>query len=308
MKDPHNRQPMNILLAVDGSEQSYEATKLLKDLPCFPECHLTAMIVIVPRLTSFNYQIDAILEKTRRELEMPGGPVIYTRKQFGANPAHTINRIADDEQVQLIVMGALGLRATLGVLLGGTAQQVVEYASCPVLIVRGEYSGIKHVLFVTDGSPYSQLAVQFLGRFHLPETATVEVCHIMPPPIEAAELSRVWASYLDPALMQYPPDLLEEVNTQLKEEQRAGEKYVSEAEAALLAAGVNVVGTVLRRGDAATEILAYAQEQKVDLIVAGSRGLSGVSGWWLGSVSRKLVHYAPCSVLIVRGEPPDAEV
>jgi nucleotide-binding universal stress UspA family protein len=71
---------------------------------------------------------------------------------------------------------------------------------------------------------------------------------------------------------------------------------------------VNVVGTVLRRGDAATEILAYAQEQKVDLIVAGSRGLSGVSGWWLGSVSRKLVHYAPCSVLIVRGEPPDAEV
>ena len=59
---------------------------------------------------------------------------------------------------------------------------------------------------------------------------------------------------------------------------------------------------MLVRGDAATEIIDYAKERKVDLIVAGSRGLSQVRGWLLGSVSRKLVHYAPCSVLIVKGE------
>ena len=36
------------------------------------------------------------------------------------------------------------------------------------------------------------------------------------------------------------------------------------------------------------------------MVVCGSRGLSAVSGWLLGSVSRKLVHYAGCSVLIVK--------
>jgi nucleotide-binding universal stress UspA family protein len=298
-----NRQPMNILLAVDGSEQSYEATKFLKDLPCFPACNLTALIVIVPRLTSFNYFIESVLEKTRSELDIPGGPTVYTRKLFGANPAHTINRVAEDNDAQLIAMGAVGLRSTLGILLGGTAQQVVEYAHCPVLIVRGEYQGLKRVLLVTDGSVHSQLAVQFLGRFHLPESAEVEICHIMPPPIVAEELSRVWARYLDPSLLEYPPDILDEINAQLVEEERAGKQYLAEAEDALRSAGVKLAGTILRRGDAATEILTYAQENKIDLIVAGSRGLSGVSGWWLGSVSRKLVHYAPCSVLIVRGEP-----
>jgi len=52
---------------------------------------------------------------------------------------------------------------------------------------------------------------------------------------------------------------------------------------------------------AVTEIIQYAKENQVDLIVAGSRGLTSMQSWLLGSVSRKLVHYAGCSVLIVKG-------
>ena len=48
------------------------------------------------------------------------------------------------------------------------------------------------------------------------------------------------------------------------------------------------------------EIIEYARNEKVDLLVAGSRGLSRVAGWLMGSVSRKLVHYAECSVLVVK--------
>jgi nucleotide-binding universal stress UspA family protein len=58
---------------------------------------------------------------------------------------------------------------------------------------------------------------------------------------------------------------------------------------------------VLVRGDAATEIIEYAKVNEIDLIVAGSRGLSQIKGWWMGSVSRKLVHYSTCSVLIAKG-------
>ena len=57
------------------------------------------------------------------------------------------------------------------------------------------------------------------------------------------------------------------------------------------------------RGDAATEILRYAREKQVDLLVAGSRGLSQVRGWLMGSVSRKLVYHASSAVLIVKGGP-----
>ena len=57
----------------------------------------------------------------------------------------------------------------------------------------------------------------------------------------------------------------------------------------------------LTRGDAATEIIDYVKSNEIDLIVAGSRGLGQFEGMWMGSVSRKLVHYSNCSVLIVKG-------
>jgi nucleotide-binding universal stress UspA family protein len=58
---------------------------------------------------------------------------------------------------------------------------------------------------------------------------------------------------------------------------------------------------VLKQGDAATEIMDYVKANKIDLIVAGSRGRGQFASWWMGSVSRKLVHYSNCSVLVVRG-------
>ena len=48
------------------------------------------------------------------------------------------------------------------------------------------------------------------------------------------------------------------------------------------------------------EILNFTRENQIDLIIAGSRGLSQMRSWLLGSVSSKLTHYAKCSILIVR--------
>ena len=47
-------------------------------------------------------------------------------------------------------MGAKGLRATLGILLGGVAQTVVEYANWPVLVVRAPFEGLHKVLLVSE--------------------------------------------------------------------------------------------------------------------------------------------------------------
>ena len=67
------------------------------------------------------------------------------------------------------------------------------------------------------------------------------------------------------------------------------------------AAGVKVT-TELVNGHPATELLAAAAD--ASLLVVGSRGMSGLTGALLGSVTHAVVHHAPCPVLVV--PPPRA--
>jgi nucleotide-binding universal stress UspA family protein len=84
---------------------------------------------------------------------------------------------------------------------------------------------------------------------------------------------------------------------------RIAKAHADQAVAFLTKAGIEARGRVLW-GDAANAILHKAADAQADLLVAGSRGLSGVWSWLLGSVSRRLVREGRCSVLIVRGPMP----
>lgn len=59
------------------------------------------------------------------------------------------------------------------------------------------------------------------------------------------------------------------------------------------------VNTILAHGDPAKNITEIAKENDVDLIIMGSRGVGLVGSILLGSVSYKVTHSTPCSVLIV---------
>ncbi|MGY3941809.1 universal stress protein [Aeromonas tecta] len=56
----------------------------------------------------------------------------------------------------------------------------------------------------------------------------------------------------------------------------------------------------VRFGRAADEVVIQAKEDKVDLIVMGSHGRSGISHLLVGSVAESVVRHAPCPVLVVR--------
>ncbi|MCZ8514788.1 universal stress protein [Paenibacillus filicis] len=56
----------------------------------------------------------------------------------------------------------------------------------------------------------------------------------------------------------------------------------------------------LKEGDAGKEIVKYSEEAGCDLIVMGSRGLSGLREWWLGSVSHHVMQHTKRLVLIVK--------
>ena len=80
-----------------------------------------------------------------------------------------------------------------------------------------------------------------------------------------------------------------------------GEARVVADEAAekVRAEGVDVE-TYVWPGDAASAIIDVATTARADLIVVGSRGMSGAARFLLGSVPNRVSHHAPCNVMIVR--------
>ncbi|MEM1888590.1 MAG: universal stress protein [Pyrobaculum sp.] len=77
-------------------------------------------------------------------------------------------------------------------------------------------------------------------------------------------------------------------------------RIVDEAARQISSMGVSVAETEVRSGSPPTEILNYAEEREVDLIVMGSRGLSAIQRLVLGSVSQTVVSRARVPVLVVR--------
>lgn len=305
MITPNTGRPLKILFAEDGSQHAMAAvtmlSDLLKDETNVPRSEVTALSVITPLQISEHEAKRAALDQSRAFLESKGIPV-QTELVLGY-PAEKLLEYAEQGGADLIVVGAKGLRATLGILLGGVAQQIVEYSCCPVLVVRAPYEGLKRVLVVTDGSLFSQKALEYIAggsdrpRLPLPKGVDLRVMHVLPPVPSPEVFPTTWA--MEPQVYSWMAADEKEYAKWQAEEECKGLELLSRALELLDSAGLHA-RSVLVRGDAATEIILYVKDNNVDLVMAGSRGLSPVKAWLLGSVSRKLVHYAPCSVLITK--------
>jgi nucleotide-binding universal stress UspA family protein len=240
------------------------------------------------------------LEQTRVLLAGKGYQV-ETQLLVGS-PAAMLAEFAEARSPDLIVLGAKGLRATLGILLGGVVQQIVEYGTWPVLVVRAPYRGLKRIVLVTDGSVYSQMALEYIDIFPFPATTRIEVLHVLPPLPAPVNVMHSWPVGAE-AVTSYPTYETDRLLArQMEEDERAGKTLLADTLNYLKERGIEA-SSVLLHGDAATEILEYVKAHQIDLILAGSRGLSQMKRLLLGSLSRKLVHYAGCSVLIVKGGP-----
>ena len=131
-----------ILLATDFSEHSEAArqfaTSLARDSG--------AMLLIVHAVAyrpdvGFNSYIEEAEDTThaRRQLNetVPADPEVgYAQKLLHGVPADEIVRCAQDERVDLIVIGSHGRTGLMRLLLGSVAEAVVRRAKCPVLTVK----------------------------------------------------------------------------------------------------------------------------------------------------------------------------
>ena len=294
--------PFLIHLAVDGSEHATAAAQLVNDLPLPRNSRIKILGVVPPGQSLYESKLRAALMQAEKTL---GRKAAETESiLLYGHAAKQLIDYGSEQRPDLMVIGAKGLYATLKILLGGLAQQVVEQARWPVLVTRTPYQGLRRVLLATDGSQNSRLATEYLAQFPLPPHAEIQVVHAQPLLVEAEAFAYKMGpiAYLAPSM----PLLADRPAAphQLKVQEQKGRAILAETRRILEAAGHKSKGIILD-GDPASQILAYSELRGIDLIVAGSRGLSAIEGWWWGSVSRKLVHYAHSSVLFVRTDSED---
>ncbi len=293
--------PSRVILGVDGSADSLAGIHLLKNLPCFPHCSLLGISVWSGRSSADRARLEQAGQRARELLS--GGCAALEIELRSGHAAENLVRAAVERQADLIVLGARGQRGVLDVLLGGVATQVVEHAPCPVLLAREPAGELRRVLLAVDGSVCSQLAAEYLAGFNLPVECEVVVAAVAPPPGLGGMGMNAWpvGQELVPVLSDRELAELEA----LREEEKARLRAAQEQAVNCLVESGKRAGMVMLEGDPAGELIKYGRANQVDLMAAGSRGLSAVRGWILGSVSHKLVQYAGRSVMIIRGAACD---
>lgn len=85
----------------------------------------------------------------------------------------------------------------------------------------------------------------------------------------------------------------------LKDLREGSERALGELADKIVPEGITAVKEV-REGPPFLEVIRYAKENEIDLIVMGTHGRSGLAHALLGSVAEKVVRKAPCPVLTVR--------
>jgi nucleotide-binding universal stress UspA family protein len=204
-------------------------------------------------------------------------PDLAVTQEVGVGrPASVILDLVERFAPDLLVVGSRGLGPLTSALLGSVSEELVDHASCPVLVARDTV--LRRVLLAEDGSTDAQAASALL-LWPIFRACAVRV-------VSVAER----------------PDLRAPTTAALQVAQAAlaavGE--LTRTTADRLSRGLVHADTAVRQGDPTAEILAEAGDWSADLIVIGTRGQTGLARLLHGSVARKILEHAPCSVLIAR--------
>lgn len=137
---------------------------------------------------------------------------------------------------------------------------------------------LKTILVALDSSDLTQRVIQTLDELQIQRATKIILSHVIPPPESDRETAvdrphtseELLYRHIEKQLQSYQADL------------------PCESELEIVS------------GDPAIEIVRLAHIYQADLIVIGSRGLTGMKRILEGSVSSQVVTDAPCSVLVVK--------
>ena len=285
---------MNILLAVDGSDNSYEAVRALKYFARAETLTLLHVLdvpkpaypMMVPEVARELYADleqamkedgEQLLEQIRSLLPMDSGPV--TKQLVTGSPTEVIVATAESVQADLIVMGARGHGPVKERLFGSVSHRVLTMAPCAKLIVKEPMQSLRRILLPLQGQTDAEAAIRFLGLKPFRDPVDLVLFTVLPPTRPPWPAGAQAAEPLERRALQSAQDFIDDNIGRLR------------------TLGYEAGGTAAL-GSPAVTILEQADKLRPDLILMGSRGRSGVTRFVLGSVSHAVLHKAHCPMLV----------
>jgi nucleotide-binding universal stress UspA family protein len=281
-----------ILVPVDGSHSCLHAKMLAFSIAKTFNSKVTVVHVashefMHPELKA-QYQLphsilhkidEAYLEAGKKiirnaeEMFREAGIPVDARLVTFEDPAEYLLELVKDEKFDLVVIGNRADTQSERYSLGSVTEKIARHAECPVLIVKKKPK-IQKLLTAVDGSKYADKALEYAALLAKVYGANLALVHV-----EEDKLVRIGG-----------PQVVDCLGT-------VGECILKDAATKVQGVAFN---KVLEYGSPAEVIIKVAKKADVDIIVVGSRGLSSVRRYLLGSVSDDISMHARNSVLIVR--------
>ena len=141
------KQYKNILVAVDGSEQSYDAVREAINISKRNKARLKVLYVLNDKLANIPVHMDTItlyksvqehadfvMEQIHRRID--GKEYDFEIVRLTGTPKREIVSFSKENNIDLIIIGSTGLDAIDRFIVGSTTQYVVSHAPCNVIVVK----------------------------------------------------------------------------------------------------------------------------------------------------------------------------
>ena len=303
---------MKILLSTDGSASAQAALDLLLHLPLPPVAEVILLNVIEKELLfkgahtkGLNEEQQRLLAQTHELLQEEADELLGRAAQrlaaagfkcstrlASGHPAKEIVRAAREENTDLVVVGSHGWTGVKRFLLGSVSNQVLAYAPCSVLIARQRQpvdvesgataNGKLRLLLAYDDSEPARNAVKFVSSMPLNKQHELRILSVLP------------------LVTQYRQDIRQRLSWVWKEKKKHAEKALQAIREEVDWSTPYVTASLRETADVGQEILDAAANQDCDLIILGDKGKGAVEKFLLGTVTPRIAHHAPCSVLVMR--------
>jgi nucleotide-binding universal stress UspA family protein len=273
-----------IVAGTDGSAGAANALRWAARLAARHGAEVVVMTGFVPTDAELPpRRVAALLAEREAELAVwskaarLGEVAVRTVVERG-DPRPGLLAVAEREHADLVVVGRVGRSAGPGLLhFGSVAEWLAHHSDLPVAVVGGVVNLVtRSVLVGVDGSDGAAAAVRWVREMR-----------------GDAELRVIAAAVEQPYLEWTPADSSENWRRVL--EAKIHDEYAAD----LVDAGVELDVLALAGSNVADLLLEGAKDERVDLVVVGTRGLGGFSGLRVGGVALKVLHRADRPVVFV---------
>jgi nucleotide-binding universal stress UspA family protein len=275
-----------LLVPLDGMPQAAVAVRLAHTL-----AQLTRGQIVLVRISKDELgTADALAYLTQVADELRAdGTAVQVQVEHG-DTATQIERVAQAQHADVIVMATHGRSGVGRTVLGSVAERLVTRGSLPVVLVRpGAHplGRLQTLLVPLDGSPGAGIALGMAVALARASGAQLTLTEVVEPIPRYAYVD----NYVDPAWDE--------------EARQAAEVYVQALAARLRRAGVQADGHAILGANVAEQLVSKADRVEADLVVMSTHAHRGVARALLGSVADAVVRTGNCPVLLIhqRAEP-----